>query len=103
MDNDLKFLVSFGITLDEIVFLSCIDLRKRLMETNLTLKEVQRIKKIRKRERSKALEERELQELEDSIVSLSDIKDKLSEQKSQLHREVELYKIRTFLASPPKI
>ena len=99
MSQDLTFLRSSGLSKDEVVFLSCIDLKKRLMETDLTLREVQRVKKIRKRERSKALDERENHELEGKLISLSNEKNELINEQRQLRKEVELYKIKIFLNS----
>ena len=70
------------------------------METSLTLKEVERVKKIRKRERSKALDNREVEELRSQISNLQDIKNDLVTEKLSLNRECELYRIRMFLDSP---
>ena len=99
MTDDLTFLKSSGLDKEEVVFLSCIDLRKRLMETSLTLKEVQRVKSIRKRERSKAIDKRENQALENKIISLSNEKRELIDEQTQLKKEVELYIIKMFLNS----
>ena len=70
------------------------------METNLTMKEVRRVTKIRKRERTRALDEREEKEIGEKILSLSNLKQELLEEQSKLQKEVEMYRIKVFLNSP---
>ena len=80
--------------MDDILFLSCKNLRKRLMETNFTLKDVERIRKIRRRERSKALDKREEEGLLSQISHLQDIKNTLMAEKMALNSECEFYRFR---------
>ena len=100
MSNDWQFILNSGLTKEDVVFLSIIDLRRRLMETNLTMKEVRRVMKIRKRERTRALDEREEKEIGEKILSLSNLKQELLEEQSKLQKEVEMYRIKVFLNSP---
>ena len=65
-----------------------------------TMKDVRRVMKIRKRERTRALDEREELETEEKITSLSNLKQELIEEQSKLQREVEIYRIMEFLNSP---
>ena len=88
MSDDWQFILNSGLTKEDVVFLSIIDLRRRLMETNLTMKEVRRVTKIRKRERTRALDEREEKETGEKILQ------------SKLQKEVEMYRIMEFLNSP---
>ena len=55
--------------------------------------------KIRKRERTRALNEREELETEEKITSLSNLKQELIEEQSKLQSEVEMYGIMDFLNS----
>ena len=64
------------------------------------MKDVRRVMKIRKRERTRALDEREELETEKKITSLSNLKQELIEEQSKLQREVEMYRIMEFLNSP---
>ena len=64
------------------------------------MKDVRRVMKIRKRERTRALDEREELETEEKITSLSNLKQELIEEQSKLQREVEMYRIMKFLNSP---
>eukprot|EP00800_Vazella_pourtalesii_P003793 TRINITY_DN13959_c0_g1_i1.p1 TRINITY_DN13959_c0_g1~~TRINITY_DN13959_c0_g1_i1.p1 ORF type:complete len:104 (+),score=33.14 TRINITY_DN13959_c0_g1_i1:129-440(+) len=100
MSDDWQFISKSGLTKEDVVFLSIIELRRRLMETSLTMKDVRRVMKIRKRERTRALEEREEQEIGEKILSLSNLKQELLEEQSKLKREVEMYQIMEFLNSP---
>ena len=100
MSDDWKFIINSGLTKEDVFFLSIIDLRRKLMETNLTMKDVRRVMKIRKRERTRALDEREELETEKKITSLSNLKQELIEEQSKLQREVEMYRIMEFLNSP---
>ena len=70
------------------------------IETNLTMKDVRRVMKIRKRERTRALDEKEELETEKKITSLSNLKQELIEEQSKLQREVEMYRNMEFLNSP---
>ena len=88
------------LTKEDVFFLSIIKLRRKLMETNLTMKDVRRVMKIRKRERTRALDEREELETEEKITSLSNLKQELMEEQSKLQREVEMYRNMEFLNSP---
>lgn len=99
MSDDWQFISKSGLTKEDVVFLSIIELRRRLMETSLTMKDVRRVMKIRKRERTRALEEREEQEIGEKILSLSNLKQELLEEQSKLKREVEMYQIMEFLNS----
>ena len=64
------------------------------------MKDVRRVMKIRKRERTRALDEKEELETEKKITSLSNLKQELMEEQSKLQREVEMYRIMEFLNSP---
>ena len=70
MSDDWKFIINSGLTKEDVLFLSIIELRRKLMETNLTMKDVRRVMKIRKRERTRALDEREELMTEEKITSL---------------------------------
>ena len=70
MSDDWKFIINSGLTKEDVLFLSIIELRGKLMETNLTMKDVRRVMKIRKRERTRALDEREELMTEEKITSL---------------------------------
>ena len=96
----MKFIINSGLTKEDVLFLSIIELRGKLMETNLTMKDVRRVMKIRKRDRTRALGEREELETEEKITSLSNLKQELIEEQSKLQREVEMYRIMEFLNSP---
>ena len=100
MSDDWKFIINSGLTKEDVLFLSIIELRRKLMETNLTMKDVRRVMKIRKRERTRALDEREELMTEEKITSLSNLKQELIEEQSKLQREVEMYRIMEFLNSP---
>ena len=100
MSDDWKFIINFGLTKEDVFFLSIIELRRKLMETNLTMKDVRRVMKIRRRERTRALDEREELETEEKITSLSNLKQEMMEEQSKLQREVEMYRIMEFLNSP---
>ena len=100
MSDDMKFIINSGLTKEDVLFLSIIELRRKLMETNLTMKDVRRVMKIRRRERTRALDEREELETEEKITSLSNLKQELMEEQSKLQREVEMYRIMEFLNSP---
>ena len=100
MTDDAKFIKSFGLTKEEVVFLSHTGLKKRLLESNLTMKEAQRVKRIRKRDRSKAICEKENQEMAAKISSLVIEKHQLICEQTQLEKEIEMYKIKMFLNTP---
>ena len=100
ISDNMKFIINSCLTKEDVFFLSIIELRRKLMETNLTMKDVRRVMKIRRRERTRALDEREELETEEKITSLSNLKQELMEEQSKLQREVEMYRIMEFLNSP---
>ena len=100
MSDNMKFIINSGLTKEDVFFLSIIELRRKLIETNLTMKDVRRVMKIGRRERTRALDEREELETEEKITYFSILKQELIEEQSKLQREVEMYQIMEFLNSP---
>ncbi|KAI6661026.1 hypothetical protein LOD99_13748 [Oopsacas minuta] len=98
--SQIRLLQGKNISLENVVFLSCTQLKKKLKDTYFSPGEEKQLKKLRKRGREKWLHIRECQYLQDDIIQLEGTAKNLKEEKRILEEEIEKLKIKCFLAAP---
>ena len=98
--TQLQLLREKHLTLENVVFLTCTELRKHLKGKVFSPEEEKQLKKLRKRGREKWLHVRECEYLGEDIRELQGTARTLKEEKLQLEEEVEKLKIKCFLAAP---
>ena len=96
----LRLLQRKNISFENLVFLSCTQLKKKLKNVEFSPDEEKQLKKLRKRGREKWLHVRECEDLQGEIKQLEGTASALKEEKLQLEEEVEKLKIKCFLAAP---
>ena len=90
--HDYVLLRLLGITYYELVFTDYKLVWDRISQNNLTAKDVQRIKHIRKREKNKLFARGQFHTLEDDIQNLSRQKEELLRTRQIIEQECEYWK-----------
>ncbi|KAI6661025.1 hypothetical protein LOD99_13747 [Oopsacas minuta] len=94
----IQFLKDKHITIQDIIFLPCTELKKSLMCT-LTPEEKEQLNKLRKRGREKWLHVLECEKLEEEIQKLEGTVSKLKSEKMKYIEEIDKLKILFYLAA----
>ena len=98
--SQLRLLQRKSISFENLVFLSCTQLKKKLKNTEFSPDEEKQLKKLRKRGREKWLHVRECEDLQGEIRQLKGTASALKNEKLELEEEIEKLKIKCFLAAP---
>ena len=96
----LELLRKGDINFEDLIFLSCTELKRYLRSQLLSRDEKKELSKLRKRGREKWLHVRECESLQAEIWQLEEIAFALSEEKLDLQVQIEKLKIQCFLAAP---
>lgn len=99
--RDINLLQTIGLSYQELVFADYKQVWDRMDKTQLSAKEVQRMKHIRKREKNKLFARGQFQNLEVDLINLMEEKQSLMEKRESLSRECEYWRSQYIQATLP--